>query len=696
MSTTINQHANGLIHETSPYLLQHAHNPVDWYPWGAEAFEKARRESKPIFLSIGYSACHWCHVMERESFEKPDIAAYLNKHFVSIKVDREERPDVDEIYMTAVQMMAGSGGWPLSVFLTPDLKPFYGGTYFPPEDRWGAPGFPTILRAVVDAREKRPGEIAKVVESLHGALKAERGQKKGTETAEIPGREMIDKAIDGLSRMFDDTCGGFGKAPKFPQPSAISLLLRHHERTKNENSLEMAESALDHMARGGMYDHLGGGFHRYSVDAQWLVPHFEKMLYDNAQLASVYLEAWRLTGNKEYARTAGETLDYVLRDMTSPESAFTSAQDADSEGEEGKYYVWSRDEIRRILGDEDAAIIEKAYGVTAQGNFEGRNILFLPQPLSAMTEDLKMNLEALRARLAAMKSKLLAVRQQRIPPLRDKKVLTDWNALMISALCEGARSLNEPRYAAAAQKAGRFLLDKLRRGDGRLFHVYGQGRAKVDAFLTDYAYTIAALIGLYETDFDPSWIEAADSLAQLMRKDFEDARGGGFYMTAEGQSDLIVRPKRWYDGSTPSGNAVAALALLRLAELNGDDEYRAAAERTLRAGAGQLRAVPAGHLALALTADTYGAPRRQIAIVGRREDRETQALIDAVRRRFLPNTVVAFRDPFAPEKKNGLLRLLEDRVAIDGRATAYVCEDFACKLPVHTPEALAAQLAGPQ
>ena len=703
MTDAPTQHTNRLIDETSPYLLQHAHNPVDWYPWGEEAFARARKENKPIFLSIGYSSCHWCHVMERESFENEETAAYLNEHFISIKVDREERPDVDEVYMNAVMMMTGRGGWPMSVFLTPDRKPFYGGTYFPPESKYGMPGFGDLLASITDLYTNQPDKIANSVDRLHTAM-TERADQVAGQTADgkLPnGAEVIAAAATDLGYRVDERWGGFGRAPKFPNSPAISVLLRHYARTGNARSLEVAEKTLEMMARGGMYDQVGGGFHRYSVDAIWLVPHFEKMLYDNAQLADVYLDAWRATGKDFYRRVAVETLDYILDDMTSPGGGFYSARDADSEGEEGKFYVWSKEEIGKVLGEEDAEVFNQVYDVSDEGNFEGHNILFLPKPIDEVASKLETSTDDLLARLERTKQKLLKIRSKRVPPLRDDKILTDWNALMVSAFANGAQTLGEERFVEAARRAGRFLLDELRDDKGRLFHVTGgsegKGEARVPGFLPDYSYTIDALIDLYEMDFDPDWLAAATELAGVMIDEFSDTEGGGFYMTADPAKtkdtgdDLILRPKRWFDASVPSGASIAALALLRLSKLSEDgDKWRDAAESTLTAAAASLENAPTGTLAMAIAAGFAGGPSKEVVIIGPRK--ESAKMLAAVRERYRPNVVVAFHDPADGQDAVAGLPLFEGREAIDGKPTAYVCENFTCKLPVQTVYQLQAQL----
>ena len=676
MTTSKHKYTNKLAGSTSPYLLQHAHNPVNWYPWGKEALDKAKKEDKPIFLSVGYSSCHWCHVMERESFENEAIAKIMNEHFVSIKVDREERPDIDEQYMTAVQMMTGSGGWPMSVFLTPDLKPYLGGTYFPPEDKFGRPGFPRVLRHAAQIYRERREDVGKVGDQI---LEALRRSATGQGDA---GRQIDPKAVAAAAAQyaeaFDPVWGGFSPAPKFPPTGAIALLLRHHRRTGDKKALEMATLTLDRMATGGMYDQLGGGFHRYSTDTRWLVPHFEKMLYDNALLAMVYLDAYRVTGKPLTARTARGILDYVLRDMTDETGGFHSAEDADSEGIEGKFYVWTPEQIKVVLGREDAAVFIKYYDVTEHGNFEEKNILNVP----------KLD-EAVEARVAKMKPKLLAVRANRIRPGKDDKVLADWNGLMISAMARGYQVLDDERYLRAAERAAGFILTTMRPDDG-LLHTYRAGRAHIDAFLDDYAFMLQATVDLYEATFDPKWIGHARSLADEMTDRLWDEKHGGFFATRRGQADLLVRRKDAHDSSVPAGNAVAAHALLRLARLTDDKDRYAQAEKTLGAFANATTRAPVAFARLLCAIDFLRGPSREIVVAGDPKNDATAALLGAVRRRYLPNAVVALVDPESGGAAAAVktLPFLENRSLVEGRPAAYVCEDYACKAPVVSAEDL--------
>ncbi len=574
MSDSTKFPANRLAGETSPYLLQHAHNPVDWFPWGPEALAKAKAEEKPIFLSIGYSACHWCHVMERESFENPDIAAIMNERYVNIKVDREERPDLDNLYMAAVQALTGHGGWPMSVFLTPDLEPFYGGTYYPPTDSRGMPGFPRVLLSVERAWNERRDEIlgaaGEMTSQLRsaGSIPASGGELDAT---------LLDGAAKALGRAFEPIHGGFGSSPKFPHPMDLRVLLREHARTGDQHALHMVTHTLDKMARGGIYDHLGGGFARYSTDEQWLAPHFEKMLYDNALLSTVYLEAFQVTGNSEYATIARETMDYILERMTSPDGPFYATEDADSEGVEGKFYVWSLDEIQQVLGSERAVEFVSIYDVTERGNWEHANILNLPRPIEQAAKALGRDPAELRSDLASDRAKLLEARSKRIPPGKDTKVLTSWNGLMLGPLAEGSLILDEPRYAQAAEKAAGFLLDTMRTVDGRLLHSYKDQQAKFNGYLDDYTHFIDGLTRLFEVTGRQRWIEAAIELAEVMIDEFHDAEGGGFYYVGKSHEQLIVRQKDAYDNATPSGNAMAATVLARLDALTGRDDFEALA-----------------------------------------------------------------------------------------------------------------------
>ncbi|HEY2827807.1 MAG TPA: thioredoxin domain-containing protein [Pirellulales bacterium] len=672
---------NRLAGETSPYLLQHQANPVDWYPWGPEALGRAKQEQKPIFLSIGYSACHWCHVMEHESFENDVIARLMNEGFVCIKVDREERPDLDHIYMNAVQLLTGRGGWPMSVFLTPDLQPFYGGTYWPPTARMGMPGFDQVLQAVANAWKERREQAIEQAAELTGHI---------SRMAELPSAggelslKMIDAAGAALERSFDVQNGGFGGAPKFPHPMDLQVLLRLWKRHRRSGLLDLVTTTLDKMAAGGIYDHLGGGFHRYSVDERWLVPHFEKMLYDNSLLTTAYTEGFLATGNAEYARVARETCDYVLRDLTDPAGGFYSTEDADSEGEEGKFYVWTPQEIQAVLGADAAEIFCYVHDVTEPGNFEGQNILNLPKPIEVCAKIKQRDPTELRAELAASRPKLLEVRDRRIRPGRDDKVLVGWNGLMIDALARAAGVFDEPRYLVAAVKAAEFILRDMRRADGRLLHTWRSGKAKYDAYLDDYAALANALVSLYEATFEERYIEEAVRLVEIMLAHFVDVGGDGFFYTADDHEQLIARHKDIQDSSVPSGNALAATVLLRLGKLTGRAEYLEAAEKIFRMAGALLERAPtaAGQMLLAL--DMFLGPTWEIVLLGDRDATNTSAVLGDLRRRFIPNRVVVLRSPKASSSTQSLALepMFNGKTLMEPEPTLFVCENFFCQAPV--------------
>ena len=672
---------NRLINETSPYLLQHAHNPVDWYPWGTDALHQAQSEDKPIFLSIGYAACHWCHVMEHESFEDQETAALLNENFVSIKVDREERPDLDSIYMNAVVAMTGQGGWPMSMFLTPEGVPFYGGTYFPNTGRYNVPAFADVLKAVVDTWKNRREEIKasgiKILEAIQsGGL---------IETQDAPLEPpTLAQAITNIQQSFDWTNGGWGNAPKFPQPMTIEFLIRRYVATHDELWLKMITKTLDKMARGGMYDQLGGGFHRYSTDETWLVPHFEKMLYDNAQLARVYLHGWQITQNDFYRRIAEQTLDYVAREMTDPRGGFYSTQDADSEGHEGKFYVWTMDEIRAVLGDE-AQIFLDAYGVMERGNFEGKNILSVARDMDVLAAMHHLSQPEIEKRLESARQKLFATREQRVRPACDEKVLTAWNGLMLAAFAEAARVLKRADYRAIAKRNADFVLSEMRESNGRLRRSWKQGDARLNGYLEDYADLAEGLLALYETTFDPCWFVAARELADKTLAHFADLQGG-FFDTSDDHETLVTRPKDVQDNAVPSGNAMAATVLLKLGAFTGDHRYADVAQRALQSVQPALRSAPLGFAQWLVALDFALGRPKEIAIIGTSD--EARSLLDVVFRKYRPNQIVAVGQPGVASP----IPLLEGRTQLNGRATAYVCQNFTCRLPVTEPEALAGQL----
>ena len=666
---------NRLAQANSPYLLQHAHNPVDWYSWGAEALAKARKENKPIFLSIGYSACHWCHVMERESFEDPDIAAILNRSFISIKVDREERPDVDAVYMDAVQTMTGSGGWPLTVFLTPELQPFFGGTYFPPDDRYGRPGFKKLLERIAVLWRDEKEDVLKQAQVLSERLGAVRSYGDSAEGA--PG-ELTARAVEVMSMQFDPQWGGFGRAPKFPPSGAMNILLRHVQKTENKDSRRMLETTLDRMAAGGMYDQVGGGFHRYSVDREWLVPHFEKMLYDNALLARTYTDAWLVTGRKDYQRVAREILDYILRDMQDPCGAFHASEDADSEGHEGIFYIWSREEILKILGKDNGARFCAFYGVSKGGNFEGRNILHVPQKLAVFAEAQGMTVEQLNAQLASMRQQLLAVRSKRIRPGKDDKIVASWNGLMISAFARASQVFGEARYREAAEAAATHILDAMVI-DGELRRTWRAGKADVPGFLEDYAALANALLDLHEATLEPRWLSRAQALTDEMITSFWDEKAHGFFQTSARHDRLPSRPKPYYDASVPSGNALAALACARLARFSGEERYASHAQETFVAFGRLLKQHPSAVYQLLAAAEFHRAPSREVVLSGKNTDPSLAKLQRVVWRVFDPDRIVAGRT----DGKAAIYDwpLFAGREPTD-TARVFFCENFACRKPM--------------
>jgi uncharacterized protein len=659
---TLEAMTNRLAQETSPYLLQHRENPVDWYPWGPEALDRAREEDRPILLSVGYSACHWCHVMERESFEDPETAAYMNEHFVNVKVDREERPDVDAIYMEAVQAISGHGGWPMTVFLDPDGVPFYGGTYFPPDESRGMPSFRMVMEAVIDAFERKREEIRERA----GGTRERLGAIGLVEPSpEAPEAGQLEEAVARLCAAADRERGGFGGAPKFPPASALELLLARGER-------EIVERTLDAMAAGGIYDQLGGGFSRYSVDAEWLVPHFEKMLYDNALLARAYLHGWQALGHERYRRVCEETLDWMLREMRGPEGGFYAALDADSEGEEGRFYVWTPDQIREVLGEGAEAVIE-LYGVSERGNFEGANILHLPA--GAETAE--------PAGLPAARQALYEARSERVWPGLDDKRLASWNALAIAALAEAGAVLGREDYLDAARRGADFVLGEMHDEDGRLLRTYKDGDARLNAYLEDHAFLLEALLTLYESTFEQRWFERARSLADATIARFGDPERGGFFSTSADHERLIARRKEIGDHPIPSGNSSAAMGMLRLAALSGEREYERQAEGVFRLFAKPASQHPESFAHLLGALDFHLAPTKEVALIGD----DVIELAATVRSAFRPHLVLA-SGPEGSEQPP----LLRDRSAVDGRPSAYVCEHFSCQAPVTTPAALAALL----
>lgn len=683
---------NRLINETSPYLLQHAHNPVDWYPWGTEALELSKKLDKPILLSIGYSACHWCHVMERESFENVHIAKLMNDNFVCIKVDREERPDLDHIYMSAVQLMTRHGGWPMTVFLFPDGRPFFGGTYFPPQDRHNMPGFPRILIAVSEAYKDK--DKRKDLERAgHEVLEEISTMNNFTPSVEMLSIEILDKAYHKLTANFDSQNGGFGHAPKFPQPMNLNFLLRVYARTADKKALAMVETTLDHMARGGIYDHLAGGFARYSTDEKWLVPHFEKMLYDNALLSQVYLSAYQATGNEYYRTVTEEILDWVLTEMLDDKGGFHSTLDADSEGEEGKFYVWEKEEIEKILGDKAAAFID-FYGVTHSGNFEEKNILFIDKPIpeitARVTKQYNLTEVELEVLLVESRKKLREVRAKRIWPGRDDKVLTAWTAMMIKSFAQAARVLKQDDYLRAATDAAEFLLT-VNSTNGRLLRSYKDGQAKFNGYQEDYAYLIDALLAIYEANYQTKWLVEARRLADLMIDQFWDEQDGGFFFTSNDHEQLITRSKEYSDNATPSGNSVAVDVLLRLRHIFDDERYERVSLRVLNMLSRVLEKFPGGFGHMLCALDFYLAQTKEIAIIGDVAADDTESLLEVIHQSFLPNKIVVVAEENNQEATK-LIPLLANRTMIDAKATVYVCENFTCQQPLTTAEGLAKQL----
>ncbi|MBK5293754.1 MAG: thioredoxin domain-containing protein [Acidobacteriia bacterium] len=687
-------HTNRLAGEKSPYLLQHAHNPVDWFPWGQDAFDKAKAEDKPIFLSIGYSTCHWCHVMERESFESEEMAAVLNRHFVPVKLDREERPDIDRIYMMFVQSTTGGGGWPMSVWLTPDLKPFFGGTYFPPDNRYGRPGFRTVLEYIANAWNSDRAKIVQSGEDMLAELKKQSDVSAGA--TNWLDDSLLETGFNVFRRTHDTRLGGFGQAPKFPRPVAYNFLLRYWKKTGNAEALDMVLLTLREMAAGGMNDQMGGGFHRYSVDEKWFVPHFEKMLYDQAQLAVSYLEAYQITGQAQYAEVAKDVFEYVLRDMTHPEGGFFSAEDADSvmdaakphEKGEGAFYIWTQQELESLLGPEIARWFCYHCGVEAEGNvrvdpheeFRGRNILYQAHSIAQTAAQFGISESELRQALGIAQQRLMEARAGRVRPHLDDKILTAWNGLMISAFAQGAQVLGEARYEEAGRRAADFVLGRMRNEDGTLLRRWRDGEAAIPGFLDDYAFFILGLADLYEACFDIRYLDAAESLAEMMIELFEDREQGAFFSTSGADAGLLLRLKEDYDGAEPSGNSMAVTALLRLAQFANREDFRLCAQRALRAFAPRLRAAPHGIPQMLAAYMMSEAKPKQIIMAGP----ESGPMLAAVRGKFLPGrTVIHLNTDEARAWFGARIPATASMTAIEGKATAYVCEDYACQLPAN-------------
>lgn len=683
-------YTNRLILETSPYLLQHAHNPVNWYAWGEEAFAEAKRRSRPILLSVGYSTCHWCHVMERESFEDQEIATYINQHFVAIKVDREERPDVDRVYMTAVQLMTGGGGWPMTVVMLPDGRPFFGGTYFPARngDRGARIGFLTLLERLREAYSKDQEQVLASAQRLTEALNL--ANRRAT-PEHLPSESALIAAARALSARFDPYFGGFGSAPKFPRPSTYRLLLRYARRATDDGALHMVTRSLDGMTSGGLYDHVGGGFHRYSTDTRWLVPHFEKMLYDNAQLVSLLVETWQFTAEPRFKETAKDTLNYVLREMTSEEGAFLSATDADSEGEEGRFFVWTPAEIAAALPETQTEIVSAFYGITEEGNFEGKNILYRPHPAAEVAKRLNLSETTLATEIAAARKVLYDIRKKRVAPLLDDKVIAEWNGQMIGAMAQAGWAFAEPRYVAAGERAADFILHHMR-SNGRLVRTYRAGQAKHAGVLEDYAFLISGLLDLFEATGAPRWIHASLELNEILAKHFWDAEAGGYFATPDDGETLLVREKPLYDGAQPSGNSVQTLNLLRLHELTQDETHRERAERTLLAFGEALEKGALECPVLAQALDFYLDAPKQIVLVSLR-DGDGRDLEHVIQNTFVPNRVLVRAREQHTDTLKERVPVVEHKRALRGRATAYVCRAMACKKPTSDPGELWQQLA---
>ncbi|MFX0168281.1 MAG: thioredoxin domain-containing protein [Candidatus Hodarchaeota archaeon] len=680
------QRMNRLAQEKSPYLLQHANNPVDWYPWTEEAFKKAKKENKPIFLSIGYSTCHWCHVMAHESFENPKIAALMNEAFVNIKVDREERPDIDALYMSVAQMMTGSGGWPLTIIMTPNKQPFFAATYIPSESRFGRIGMLELIPELTRLWNEEHPRLDTITENIQRSLEASALGSQGAELAE----GVLELTFDSLSERFDSKYGGFGFRPKFPSPHNLLFLLRYWKRTGNDEALQMVETTLQALRHGGIFDHIGLGFHRYSTDPQWLLPHFEKMLYDQAMLTLAYTEAYQATKNPNYAQTVHEILTYVLREMTSPDGGFYSAEDADSEGEEGKFYVWTQEEIRKILSPHEADLFVDIYNFEPTGNYleeasgkrTGTNIPHLQRSLVDEAKSQKLTVKTLKGQLEIVRQKLFEAREKRIHPYKDDKILADWNGLMIAGLAKAARIIGEPMYTKAAVKAAKFVLEYLQDSKGRLLHRFRDGEAAIPAFLDDYAFMIWGLLELYEATFDIKYLQKAIELNTMLLTHFWDKENGGFFFTADYAEKLLVRKKDAYDGAIPSGNSVAMLNLLRLAHLTGDSDLEAKAAKVGQAFSSDVLSAPSGFTLMSCSVDFAVGPSYEIVVAGDPAESDTQKMIQTLHDQFIPNKVILLIPTDEQAKViTQLAPFTKDYRVIDGKATAYVCAKQVCQSP---------------
>jgi len=679
---------NRLANEKSPYLLQHAGNPVDWYPWGEEAFEKAAREDKPILLSIGYSTCHWCHVMEHESFEDPDVARLMNEAFVSIKVDREERPDIDAIYMTVCQILSKGGcGWPLNIVMTPDRKPFFAATYIPKEARFGRAGMVDLVPKIKEIWDTQREEVVRSAESITAAMK-KAAHTQVEAGGGVPGMSALTTGFNQLHERFDEVHGGFGTRPKFPTPHNLVFLLRYWKRSGDEEALYMVEKTLTEMRLGGIYDHVGFGFHRYSTDPEWLLPHFEKMLYDQALLIMAYTEAYQATGKEDYKKTAREIIAYVLRDMTSPEGGFYSAEDADSEGVEGKFYVWTTEELEAVLGEEDGGLIARLYNALPGGNFSdeasgessGENILYLRSPLDEIAGSFGPEAGEILEKVEKAREKLFEAREKRIHPYKDDKILTDWNGLMIAALSKAASAFGEPAYAEAAKKAAGFLLTTMRGEDGRLLHRYRTGEAGITAHADDYAFLIWGLLELYEATFETEFLKTAIALQKDMNEHYLDTERGGYYFTANDAEEMIIRHKEVYDGAAPSANSAALLNLLRIGRITGDASYEETAGNLAKAFSAAVEQAPSAYTQLLQGLDFGVGPSYEVVISGERGREDTERMIEALREVYAPNKIVLLRD--SGSDITNIAPFTKEQETIGGMAAAYVCMNYECELPV--------------
>lgn len=682
---------NHLINEKSPYLIQHADNPVDWYPWSDEAFLKAKKENKPIFLSIGYSTCHWCHVMAHESFEDEQIGKLMNDTFVSIKVDREERPDLDNIYMTVCQIMTGAGGWPLTILMTPDKKPFFAGTYFPKETQYGRIGVKELTLNVKELWNSKPEEIQDSAEKIIDALK----KVSETSSAGEINPDILDKTYKILSESFDEINGGFGSAPKFPTAHNLLFLLRYWKRTENERALRIVEETLDSMRNGGIYDHIGFGFHRYSVDSKWLVPHFEKMLYDQALIANVYIEAYQATKNDKYKKTALEIFEYILRDMKSPKGAFYSAEDADSEGVEGKFYVWSLKEINDILNVEDAKFASKVFGITEEGNFSeeatgeksGANIIHMKNSTEDIAEIFKISGEEVAERIERIREKLFNAREKRIRPHKDDKILTDWNGLMIAAFAKGAWVFGEEKYLKEAQKAADFIINTMCENN-RLFHRYRDGEALIAGNLDDYAFLIYGLLEIYQASFESKYLKTALSLNKILLKHFWDVENGGFYFTPDDGEEILIRKKEIYDAAIPSGNSIQMLNLLKISQITEDEELKQKITGIEKAFSETILRSPTGFTQFMVAFDYKVGPSHEIVIVGNPDEEKTKAMIDAVKNNYIPNKTIVLRPLDETSEILELIPSLKFKTSEDNKSTAYICSEGTCKAPTNDSKTL--------